>query len=116
MRFSFLLLVLPVSGFSQPPAAKTRSTRTFLVGPAAASVLAGSVAGAVGVGLAFPLDTLKTKAQVLSQQSRANGDVALNYNMVQTVSHVWKNEGVSGFFAGVKSTMLGQAFIKVSSL
>jgi hypothetical protein len=34
------------------------STQTFLMGPATASVLAGSVAGAIGVGVAFPLDTL----------------------------------------------------------
>lgn len=46
-----------------------RSTTSLsLIGPAAASLLAGSVGGAIGVGVAYPLDTLKTKSQVLGQQ------------------------------------------------
>jgi solute carrier family 25 carnitine/acylcarnitine transporter 20/29 len=51
--------------------------------------LAGSVAGAIGVGVAFPLDTLKTKAQVLGPET--NG-------MVQTVKLIWNTEGMAGFF------------------
>ena len=40
-----------------------------LFSAATASLLAGSVAGAVGVGVAFPLDTLKTKSQVMGRLS-----------------------------------------------
>ncbi len=39
-----------------------------MIGAGAASLLAGSVGGAIGVGVAYPLDTLKTKSQVFSQQ------------------------------------------------
>lgn len=99
------------------------STATFVVGPAAASVLAGSVAGAIGVGVAFPLDTLKTKAQVMSQQARADSAssgstgsaataTATQLGMFQVISLVWKQEGVAGFFGGVRGMMAGQAVIK----
>uniref|UniRef100_A0A0G4HKR9 Mitochondrial carrier protein n=1 Tax=Chromera velia CCMP2878 TaxID=1169474 RepID=A0A0G4HKR9_9ALVE len=36
----------------------------FLIPPAAAPLIAGSVGGAVGVFVAYPFDTLKTKAQI----------------------------------------------------
>merc|ERR1711982_140190 len=45
---------------------ETATCNNNLLPPAVASVLAGSIAGAVGVGVAFPLDKLKTKSQVLS--------------------------------------------------
>jgi hypothetical protein len=102
--------------------------------PGIASVAAGSIAGAIGVGVAFPLDTLKTKSQVLSQSQRADtrsakssvatsADSALivvpegasgrnNLNMFQVTSFVWNTEGISGFFGGVKGMMIGQAVIK----
>lgn len=44
------------------------STSLSVIGTGAASLLAGSVGGAIGVGVAYPLDTLKTKAQVYAQQ------------------------------------------------
>jgi hypothetical protein len=65
------------------------STSAFVVGPAAASVLAGSLAGAIGVGVAFPFDTLKTKAQVLGPEA---------CGMIQTIRLIWTTEGLSGFF------------------
>jgi hypothetical protein len=68
---------------------------TYLSGSTAlASILAGSVAGAIGVGVAFPLDTLKTKAQVIGGGS-----------MLRTITTVYGQEGISGFFGGVKGTM-----------
>lgn len=94
------------------------SVQTFMVGPAAASVLAGSVAGAIGVGVAFPLDTLKTKAQVLSQQrsaratSSGNAQALASVSMLQIIAMVYKAEGWQGFFGGVKGMMAGQAVIK----
>lgn len=45
-----------------------RSTSLSVIGAGAASILAGSVGGAIGVGVAYPLDTLKTKSQVYGQQ------------------------------------------------
>jgi hypothetical protein len=61
-----------------------------LGGAALASLLAGSVAGAIGVGVAFPLDTLKTKAQVLGPKKTSG--------MLQTVHLIWNTEGLAGFF------------------
>ncbi len=106
--------------------------------PAVASLIAGSVAGAVGVGVAFPLDTLKTKSQVLASQQQlmeqtsntnmtisASSSAAIpvqqqqqqqldvtSLNMFQLMAYIHKEEGISGFFGGVKGMMVGQAVIK----
>ena len=156
----------------------------------AASLLAASLGGAVGVGVAYPFDTLKTKAQVYGQQRRqerrrmteqrrlrleqrlANNSVWDAEQLVETsagscvqtsvqssssssssstpikmeddslidyeifdggfdgdedgveagqeeevgllslVGVILKNEGISGFYGGVKATMIGQALVK----
>jgi hypothetical protein len=154
----------------------------------AASLLAASLGGAVGVGVAYPFDTLKTKAQVYGQQRRqerqrmteqrrlrleqrlANNsvwdaeqlvetsagscvqtsvqssssssstpikmedDVLIDYEifdggcdgdedgveagqeeevgLLSLVGVILKNEGISGFYGGVKAMMIGQALIK----
>jgi solute carrier family 25 carnitine/acylcarnitine transporter 20/29 len=114
----------------------TTTTKLDLVNPALASVLAGSLAGAIGVGVAFPLDTLKTKSQILGQQQQQqqslgqpkreekfvtgeDGSVALeqpgknnNLGLVQLVKLILVTEGVAGFFGGVRGMMIGQALIK----
>jgi hypothetical protein len=125
-----------VAGVSSRGATRSSvKTCTRMVGPAAASVLAGSIAGAIGVGVAFPLDTLKTKAQVLSQQHMASASASASaasasasasgnsnaniqsqslapVTMFQTIAMVYKTEGWQGFFGGVKGMMAGQAVIK----
>lgn len=93
-----------------------------LLSPTTASVLAGSVAGAIGIGVAFPLDTLKTKSQVLAQQGTTaslslNGKETMSMNvgqmnMFQLIKYIFEMEGLSGFFGGVKGMMVGQALIK----
>jgi len=121
-------------------------TALSVVPEAAASLIAGSLAGAIGVGVAFPFDTLKTKQIVLSQQrqmeiflsppkpsatpprvSVQNGygaatvalvpevkvkQVNTNPNMIQVISHVLQTEGMLGFYGGVRTVMVSQAFIK----
>ena len=62
------------------------------------------VGGAVGIGVAYPLDTLKTK-----QQASATTD---NLNPIQLTRKIYRTEGVAGFYGGVSSTMMGQAIIK----
>jgi hypothetical protein len=62
------------------------------------------ISGAVGVGVAYPLDTLKTK-----QQASAGSE---NLNPVQLTRQIYRNEGVAGFYGGVSTTMAGQAIIK----
>jgi hypothetical protein len=45
-------------------------TSLSVLGTGVASLLAGSVGGAIGVGVAYPFDTIKTKAQVYSNNQR----------------------------------------------
>jgi len=98
-----------------------------------ASILAGSIAGAIGVGVAFPLDTLKTKAQVFSQQrqrqQQQNGGIVSSgdgsgttsasssgsiesVGMLTLIPMIYKMEGIGGFYGGVRGMMAGQAIIK----
>ena len=60
------------------------------------SLFAGSVGGAIGVGIAYPFDTLSTKAQVSSGKQS---------NLIQNVKTIWNNEGIHGFFEGVFVTV-----------
>ena len=97
--------------------------RDLAINPAAASLVAGSVAGAIGVGVAFPLDTLKTKSQVLASNASSNinsdsvsgtatmsndGEDVAKMNMFQLIALIHRMEGLSGFFGGVKGMMIGQ--------
>lgn len=81
--------------------------RQAMINPAFASLLAGSIAGACGVGVAFPLDTLKTKSQILGQGgeistssggSAVMGDDVSRMNMFQLFGLIYRLEGISGFF------------------
>ena len=95
---------------------------------AATSLLAGSIAGAVGVGIAFPLDTIKTKQQVnckAGSRSRVDyvlspsGEVSIvavsERSLLSTVGDIWKSDGFEGFYGGVQTTMIGQAIIKATA-
>jgi len=110
-------------------------TQLCLVPEAVSSLLAGSVAGAVGVGAAFPLDTIKTKQQVkLEEQSsvqssvqysvspsgvvsisRGPADESSNDNLWTTIGEIWDEQGLAGFYGGVRTSMLGQAIIKATA-
>ena len=68
-----------------------------------ASLFAGSVAGSLGVGVAYPFDTLSTKAQVSS--GNAEGTEGKQINFVQNIRTIWINEGIQGFFEGVFVTV-----------
>ena len=73
------------------------STRLNLSAAATmSSLFAGSVGGAIGVGIAYPFDTLSTKAQVSSGKQS---------NLIQNVKTIWNNEGIHGFFEGVFVTV-----------
>lgn len=77
-----------------------------MIDPTLVSVGGGAVAGAIGLGVAFPFDSLKTKAQALS----ASGESSMG--MVPLMRRVYTDEGVSGFYGGVTGAMAGQALIK----
>ena len=81
------------------------TTQVNMLSPAAASLLAGSVAGAVGVGVAFPFDTMKTKCQIL-------GKMAADMSMLAVFKMIWKTEGLRGFVSGVRAMMAGKALVK----
>jgi len=76
--------------------------------PAAVSLGAGSFAGAIGVGVAYPLDTIKTKLQARETKSEA----VANENPFKVTLDVLREEGLGGFYGGVTSTMAGQFAIK----
>jgi len=61
------------------------------------------VGGAIGVGVAYPLDTLKTKTQSMAGSGS---------NALELAAQLVRTEGVAGFYSGVTSTMVGQALIK----
>eukprot|EP00577_Skeletonema_sp_RCC1716_P025463 CAMPEP_0113434648 /NCGR_PEP_ID=MMETSP0013_2-20120614/35711_1 /TAXON_ID=2843 ORGANISM="Skeletonema costatum, Strain 1716" /NCGR_SAMPLE_ID=MMETSP0013_2 /ASSEMBLY_ACC=CAM_ASM_000158 /LENGTH=173 /DNA_ID=CAMNT_0000324683 /DNA_START=52 /DNA_END=569 /DNA_ORIENTATION=- /assembly_acc=CAM_ASM_000158 len=109
------------------------TTSLSVIGTGAASLLAGSVGGAIGVGVAYPLDTLKTKSQVYSsQQSRQIKDELMQQSesgvvrsgddvykvespeddLISLVKLILEEEGIAGFYGGVKAMMIGQALIK----
>jgi len=73
-------------------------------------ILAGSLAGSIGVGAAYPLDSIKTKTQTLSAASEGGGERSLGLLGIALL--VYKKEGLAGFYGGVWSTMAGQAVIK----
>ena len=95
-----------IRGVSYIPRGGSDTVKMNMISPAAASLLSGSVAGAVGVGVAFPFDTLKTKFQILGSQAAAN------MNMMKLIALIWKTEGIGGFFVGVRAMMAGKALIK----
>ena len=77
-----------------------------MLGPAAVNLLGGMIGGSVGVGVAYPLDTLKTRQQAKGDDDDGSGATgfALAVEVLQT-------EGLSGFYSGVSSTMVGPAII-----
>jgi len=84
-----------------------RSTTGLHLSPTSASLLAGSIAGASGVIVAFPFDTIKTKTQAAS-----NSDSAVPKSNLELIKNILEEEGFKGFYAGVKPAALGQFFIK----
>ena len=84
---------------------RTRSSLDIAMVSPEVSLGAGMVAGALGKGVAYPIDTIKTKQQLYAGEGSASSPFSL-------VSTVLKAEGVSGFYGGVSSTMAGEAVIK----
>jgi hypothetical protein len=81
------------------------STSLSVVGRTAASVLAGGVGSAVGLAVAYPIDVLKTKAQVtVCTGGKANESVS------ERARNILRHEGIAGFYGGLKTAMIGKAF------
>lgn len=83
----------------------------------AASVLAGGVGSAIGVFIAYPIDVLKTKAQINSSKSNnSNSKTAENDSgVIDTARNIYRIKGIAGFFNGVLTTMIGSALVSAVS-
>jgi len=104
----------------------TTSRSQKMLPEALTSVIGGSIAGAVGVGVAYPLDTIKTKQQVevesfsrieyvLSPSGEISIVAAPSNIVISTVLDIWNSEGLAGFYGGVRTSMMGQAIIKATA-
>ena len=81
-------------------AATSSSTRLRqYLSPASASLLAGRIGGAIGVGVSYPFDTISTKAQV----TIGSGDSPPS--LAGKIVRIFKEEGIGGFFEGVLLTV-----------
>lgn len=109
-----LLTLLTTLGFNSntlamlPPRRGSKFTSSINLSPTSASLLAGSIAGATGVVVSFPFDTIKTKTQAIAN-SATNEKQQSNINLIKSV---FEEEGLTGFYSGVKPAAFGQFFIK----
>lgn len=103
--------------------AATAERRTVIqrqLSTGAASLLAGSVAGVIGIGLSFPLDTVNTRFQLV--QGEQEGECGrgrkpshvsgFSTGIVDTALQIYQNDGWQGFFAGAHGMMAGESVIK----
>ena len=78
-------------------------TSLSVIRSTAASVLAGGVGTAVGMFIAYPIDVLKTKAQVVRRGEPKQTD------LLSRAKSIYRDEGIHGFFGGVLATIIGKA-------
>lgn len=76
------------------------------------SIAAGSVAGAVGVGFAYPFDSMKTKIQNIAALGKQDNIDEHVPSFLQTAHLIFKNEGLSSLYKGVAGVMIGSGLIK----
>ena len=79
---------------------------------AAASLLAGSIAGSIGVGVAYPLDTIKTKAQVLATATSSHHHQDTPPSRPCTRTRTWSRhhrQGSKGVSASTRSSVVTAA-------
>ena len=117
---AFLCAILAACDALRAPAHRRTHRRTHRTAPlraapdelvpAAISLAAGCLGGSIGVGVAYPLDTIKVKIQTYNSRALADGGGAPRKRNV--IRSVLDEEGVAAFYAGVLPTMAGQALIK----
>ena len=80
------------------------------IGVATITLLASAIGGSCGIGVAFPLDSIKTKIQ----SAASSGEKAPG--MKKMFIEVYKNEGIiKGFYSGLFPTMIGQSLYIASA-
>ena len=108
-----LRVVLPVS--SAPSRMRTAAPHM-----AVNALVDGMVAGAIGYGVAYPLDTISAKIQAAQRQTLPTSTMQMAFmdaradDFLGTVQIVWEDAGFAGFYPGVSTVMAGQALIKGS--
>ena len=73
------------------------------LGVVSASLIASALGGSIGIGVAYPLDSIKTKTQ-----SAAAAGIK-SKGMKKMFIEVYKSEGFMGFYNGLLPAMLGQS-------
>jgi solute carrier family 25 (mitochondrial aspartate/glutamate transporter), member 12/13 len=88
----------------------TQTSKSFLseVVEGAHHFALGSIAGAFGAFMVYPIDLVKTRMQN-QRGSGGAGHTLLYKNSLDCASKVLKNEGVRGFYSGVLPQMIGVA-------
>lgn len=116
-----LLLLLPAAAYVPRPHRHChRETVTqSSMHDVLTSLAAGSVAGSIGVGLAYPFDSLKTRIQERASKqfiTTENNPTSSTSNsnkvgMFEMMRIIFAEDGVRGFYNGVWGVMVGQAVI-----
>lgn len=75
------------------------------------SLGAGSLAGVIGIGTAYPFDSLKTKAQIYRSVTNATGS---DFTISEVAIRTLREDGIQGFYSGVLGVMIGEAFVKAT--
>lgn len=96
------------------------SSLQLSLNPSEASLIAGGIGGMMGVAASYPLDTLKTRAQLSHHSSEyevlSDSSLTIEYkpktDPLSIARDVYESEGIIGFYSGVETTMIGQAVIK----
>lgn len=115
LRLALILCLLRFGDSLRVEPRRSRQSRRLTVvvasapSSALASMFAGSLAGAIGTGAGYPLDTLKTKAQTYAASSSSERQ---RTGLAGMIKLILEEEGVAGFYTGVWGTMAGQAVIK----
>ena len=108
------------------PSQRLQNSQLQVLPSAATSLIAGSIAGAVGVGAAYPLDTIKTHQQIkedtcseIDYVLSPTGEISIvacqEKGMIKSISDIWNTSGIAGFYGGVQTSMAGQAIIKATA-
>lgn len=93
-QFTLAFQSRPRVPLRKPPSSSTR--REMIT----ASLLAGSIAGAIATGVAFPLDTVAIKSQQKAGGSSDDSD------------NDWSSQRLDSLFAGCQGVMVGESAIR----
>lgn len=122
MKLSFAIIILLSEALKlnsalinlghRPRSSCTRKTFEPAMMMDVLSITAGSVAGAVGVGFAYPLDSMKTKIQNIAASQSAEALEKQPLDLFLVAQDILKDEGIWSLYKGVAGVMIGNGLIK----